>query len=83
MDNKSISPLLSAKITREEVLAEGRAEVIRWLRERGHDAEYWAEAYSAEHKHDLPICVHKWETMKEEWNANYEECSLCLESRQK
>ena len=70
-------------LTREEILAEGRAEVIHWLRERGHDADYWADAYSAEHKDKLPTCYHKWEAMEEAWNIDYEECILCLEWRHK
>ena len=62
----------------EELLAKGRAEVIRWLREKGHSGSFYADEYAAEYQDKLPICQHQWKRMEEDYNADYEECNLCL-----
>lgn len=59
----------------EHGLRQGRAEVLRWLREQpGSDAEYYADGYTAEHSDKLPDCVHQWEPNEPGWHR----CALCL-----
>jgi hypothetical protein len=63
----------------ERIDRAARATVVRWLREKGHDGDYYADEYS--NTHALPVCQHTWEPMRESWNADYEFCTACLISR--
>ena len=59
-------------------LKQGRAEVVRWLREMGHGGDYYADTYTGQHRDQLPVCSHEWTPSAESWNAEYEYCARCL-----